>query len=70
MLLGKQYGVEAWMSHLELEDCFDGYPGWVKQQAWGYFTPHEQKVLERWRTMHDAVLLRQWRRRQARRNRR
>lgn len=65
MLLGKQYGVEQWVAVLELEDAFHGIPGWVMERAWGYFTPQEQAVLERWRRMYDIALARQWKRDQA-----
>jgi hypothetical protein len=68
MLLGKQYGVEQWMVCLENQDAFHGFPGWVMGQAWGYFTPLEQVVLERWRRMHDVMLARQWKRDQAQRD--
>ena len=68
MLLGKQYGVAEWMAALEAEDACHGYPGWVKELAWGYFTPHEQRVLQRWRRMYDSYLARQWNRDQAQRD--
>ena len=70
MLLGKQYGVEQWLAALEVEDCFHGFPGWVMQQAWGYFTPQEQAVLTRWRRMHDVMLAREWKQNQSQRNKR
>lgn len=63
--LGKQYGVQQWIEALDVEDAFNGPPGWVFDFAWGYFTPAEQKLLLRWRAMHDALLANRWTREQA-----
>lgn len=61
---GKQSGAAQWMADLELEEAFGGPPTWVKDSAWGYFTPQEKRVLERWDRMREVQLGRQWQREQ------
>lgn len=68
LLLGRQKGAAEWITQLDSEDAFDGPPGWVMEHGWGYFTPAEQTLLERWRRMHDAALAKRWKQEQGRRD--
>ena len=63
-----QGNASDWMSALDAEDAFHGPPTWVFTVGWGYFTPHEQDVLARWRVKHDVHLAQQWRRDQGQRD--
>lgn len=45
-----------WQAALDAEEAFGGPPAWAFTSGWGYFTPHEQEVLARWRQLHDVAL--------------
>ena len=67
-LLGTRPAVREWIDRLDFEDAREGPPSWVMDFAWGYFTPEEQRVLERWDRMYTAALGVRWKRDQAERD--
>ena len=60
ILTAKRPDAAQWMAALEADDAVDGPPAWVFTIGWGFFTPHEQEVLARWRVKHDLHLAQKW----------
>lgn len=56
LLSRRRTAAARWSKDLDTESAFGGPPGWVFSVGWGYFTPEEQDVLARWRSMHDCAL--------------